>query len=267
MRFFAAPTWRLVGLITALTAASGLTAARPIQIEVLAASSLTNAFDALALGFHRAHPGVRILTSYGASSLIRVQIEQGIPADLFASADSANMRPLVTARLALGPVFFAGNRLVIVTPARNPAHIRSLGDLARSGVRLVLTERAVPIGRYTREVLTAASATGHYGTDFGARVERNAVSQEPNVRALLVKVELGEVDAAIVYASDARIAGSRVHVVSIPANLAPPVAYPLAILTSSAQPALAREFVSYVISATGQGILKQYGFLPAHGLK
>src|SRR5262249_55093356 len=145
--------------------------------------------------FERAHPGTKVTFSFASSSLLRTQIEQGAPADLFASADVAQMEPLVKAGKVRGVAAFTRNRLVVVTPASNPGRIRRLQDLARPGLRLVITAEQVPVGHYTRQALAKMSGPGGLGSDFQQKVLANVVSQEANVRSLLTKVELGEADA------------------------------------------------------------------------
>src|SRR5205085_1176481 len=144
----------LLFILVALASPSRAPARKPSRtLTVFAASSLTDAFNALKPVFERTHPGVTVQYSFGASSTLRLQIEQGAPADVFASADSEQMQPLVRRHLVLAPQTFARNHLVVAIPAANPGKVRSVPDLARPGLRLVTTNPAVPIGRYTRQVL------------------------------------------------------------------------------------------------------------------
>lgn len=228
-------------------------------ITVFAAASLTDALRALAPEFAKASGGVKLRNNLGASSALRTQIEQGAPADVFASADREQMEPLVRARRVETPVTFARNRLVFVTPLSNPAGLRSLKDLGRPGLRLVATSEAVPVGKYTREILERLARRKEYGRDFPRRVTANVVSREPNVRGLLAKVELGEADAAFVYETDAR-ASKRVRTFPIPEAVNVVAEYPIAIVTGAAHRPDALAFVRFVRSARGQAVLRRCGF-------
>ncbi len=246
-----------------ILSASKATAA---DLTVFAAASLTDAFKTIGSAFEHGHPGTHVAFDFGASSLLRTQIEQGAPADLFASADTAQMEPLARSGKVRGVMPFVRNQLVVVVPAANPGHIRGLEDLARPGLRLVITAEQVPIGRYTRLALAKMSAPGARprGTrvDFERRVLANVVSQEPNVRGLLTKVELGEADAAIVYASDAVAAGRKVKVIPISERYNAIAVYPVAVVTGSSHPGEAGAFVQYLRSRPAQSVLRRYGFQP-----
>lgn len=235
--------------------------ARSQSLTVFAATSLTDAFREIGAAFERQNPGVKVTFSFAASSLLRTQIEQGAPADLFASADEAQMARLARAGRVQAPVAFARNRLVIVTPAANPGRIGSARDLARPGLRLVITAGVVPIGRYTRAALAKMSRA--YGTGFRDAVMRNVVSQETNVRGLLARVELGEADAAIVYTSDARAGGGKVKTIDLPATVNENALYPAAVITRSGNRALAGRFLAFLRSETGKAILRKHGLYPA----
>lgn len=250
-----------VGLLLALAVgfAQAGTAAPGSAITVFAASSLTNAFNEVGPAFQRAHSGQPVRLNFGASSALRSQIQLGAPADVFASADYEQMGPLQKAGLVNAPATFARNRLTVVVPKENSAKLRSPRDLARSGLRLVTTAEAVPIGRYTREVLVKLGKERGYPVDYAAQVNRNVVSREPNVRAVLAKVELGEADAAMVYETDAR-ASTRVTTISIPEKANVIAEYPVAVLAASANKPGAEAFVRYLRSNAGRAILKRHGF-------
>jgi molybdate transport system substrate-binding protein len=251
------------------------------SLTVFAAASLTEAFQELGTLFERGKPAAKVIFSFAASSLLRTQIEQGAPADLFASADREQMEPLARAGLVQKPLDFARNRLAIVTPAANPGQgerrvrprrgttgrlalaVRRPQDLARAGLRLVITAEVVPVGRYTRQALAKMSAPGAFGSEFQPAVMRNVVSQEPNVRGLLTKVTLGEADAAIVYVTDALAAGDQVRVVPIPVRYNETAVYPVAIVARSPHAAAAARFLALLRSKTGRAILKKRGFEPA----
>lgn len=251
-----------LGLLAALVAA---TVAPPGAqsddgtVTVFAAASLTRAFSELGPVFQRAHPGRQVRFNFGASSALRSQIQLGAPADVFASADHEQMAPLRRARLVDAPVIVARNRLALVIPIANAAHIRSPRDLDRPGLRLVTTAAAVPIGRYTQQALSRLAKLPSYPADYVARVNRNVVSREPNVRAVLAKVELGEADAAVVYETDGR-ASRRVTVLPIPEKANLTAEYPAAVLTASSHRDGAEAFVRFLQSPAARRVLKRYGF-------
>lgn len=229
------------------------------SVTVFAASSLTNAFNEIGPAFRRAHPALQLRFNYGASSALRSQIQLGSPADVFASADKEQMEPLRKAGLVSPPTIFARNRLTMVVPKENPAKLQTPRDLARPGLRLVATASSVPIGRYTQDALAKLGLEPGYPADFSAKVNRNVVSREPNVRAVLAKVELGEADAALVYETDAR-GSARVRAIAIPEKANVVAEYPIAVLTASGNKSGAEAFVQFLRSHTGRSILKRHGF-------
>ncbi|MBO9361877.1 MAG: molybdate ABC transporter substrate-binding protein [Thermoflexus sp.] len=232
------------------------------EMIVFAAVSLTEPFRELAARFEQDHPAVKVIFNFGASSILRTQILQGAPADLFASADEKNMEEVARAgRVAEGPWIFATNRLAIVAPASNPGRVTALADLARPGLRLALPSSEVPIGAYAREVLARAARDPAYGSDFAERVLRNVVSSEPNVRAALARVALGEADAAFVYRTDVTPAyRERVRVVEIPDPVNVIARYPIALLKEAPCPAAARAFLELLRSPRGQEVMQRWGF-------
>jgi molybdate transport system substrate-binding protein len=244
----------LLALVPASVSAADLT--------VFAAASLTDAFKEIGTAFERGHPGTKVAFNFAASSLLRTQIEQGAPADVFASADMAQMEPLVKAGKVRDVASFTRNRLVVVTPAANPGRIQRVQDLDQPGRRLGITAEQVPIGRYTRQALAKMSGPGGLGSDFQQKVLANVVTQEANVRALLTKVELGELDAAIVYASDAVAAGPKVRAIAIPSRYNEIAGYPVGVVVASANPGDAAAFARFLRSGSAQGVLKRYGFQP-----
>ena len=216
-------------------------------ITVFAASSLTAAFTAIGDDFQKAHPGDMVTFSFGGSSMLVAQIQQGAIGDVFASADQPNMQKLVDAGLtAETPRVFARNRLEIVVAAGNPKHISSLSDLSLSGLVVVLCAPAVPCGRYAAQALQKGGVTV------------KPASLEADVKAVLSKVALGEADAGIVYATDVK-AATGVEGVPIPAGLNVVADYPIAVLKDSPSAALARAFVDDVL-VNGQRPLARYGF-------
>lgn len=227
------------------------------ELRVFAASSLTESFQEIARAFEKAHPEVNITLHFAGSQALRTQIENGAPADVFASANPAHLDALLIAKLLQTPSIFAYNRLVIVTPAQNPASIESVQTLPHAR-RLVVGSAEVPIGRYTRQFLQRAADS--FGDDYREEVERDIVSHEANVRLILTKVAMGEADAGIVYHTDARVRGDQVRTVAIPANLNIRADYPIAVTTGSENPVLARRWVEFVRSSQGQKILAARGF-------
>jgi molybdate transport system substrate-binding protein len=232
-------------------------ASEPTRLVVFAASSLTDVFNDLERSFEAANAGVDVVLSLGGSQLLKLQISEGAPGDVFASADGAHMRALVSAGLARPSQTFAHNELVIVVPSDNPARIAELEELPRAQ-RLVIGAASVPVGSYTRELFARASSA--YGASFEEAVLSRVVSEESNVRLVRAKVELGEADAAVVYRTDAA-ASTNVKQVLLPPELNVRASYPIAVLTRAAQPELARRWVSHVLSPAGKAALETRGFL------
>ena len=237
----------------------------PNELLVLAASSLTDAFSELAdaLPKQPGFTGSRIVMSFGASSQLRVQLEQGARADVFESADAPQMELAVRANLMKGaPAVFARNRLVAIVPRENRAGVNTIADLARSGVKVVSTARDVPIGAYTLQSLAKLAADPAYGAGFETRVLANVVSEEPNVRQIVAKVQLGEADAGFVYASEVspRVA-QDVRVLDIPDRFQPQAEHLIGVTRAARAPALAQRFIDHLVSPAGQALLKRYGFL------
>jgi molybdate transport system substrate-binding protein len=233
------------------------------DIVVFAAASLTDVFQDLATGFQQANPSARVVFNFGASSQLATQLGQGARADVFASADQAQMDNARQADAILGQErVFAGNRLVMITPRDNPAKIASVKDLARHGVKFVTAQPSVPIGQYTAQLLDTASADPSYGPAFKAAVDANTVSREDNVRQVVSKVQLGEADAAVVYSTDAtpRVR-DQLQVIQVPDALQTQATYPIAIARGS-NAAGAEAFVAYVLGPDGQAALAKWGFLP-----
>jgi|DewCreStandDraft_5_1066085.scaffolds.fasta_scaffold00469_13 molybdate transport system substrate-binding protein len=234
------------------------------QVTVFAAASLTDVFTEIGTALERANPGTKIVFNFAGSPALRTQLEQGARADVFASADEPTMDAVDRQGLLAGPPrLFALNRLVVIVPAQNPGAIERLQDLARPGLKLVLARSDVPVGAYARQALARMSQDPAFGTTFAERVLANVVSEEPNVRQVVTKVQLGEADAGIVYATDAS-AGVREAVRSIPLpdqfNVI--ARYPIAVVKNAPNEPGARAFVDYVLSPAGQAILAKHGFLP-----
>ena len=234
-------------------------------LSVFAASSLTDAFGVLAKGFEEQNPGTEVRQSFESSSTLLTQIQQGAPADVFASAAEEEMDTAVDDGLVAGePEIFARNREVIMVPRDNPAKIESLRDLARPGIKLVLAEEGVPAADYARMILRKADA--EYGSTFEQDVLSNVVSREADVRASVSRVALGDADATFGYASDyTPDIRERVRVIQIPENLNIVATYPIAVLKGAKAPKLAQGWLDLVVSDEGQRVLKKWGFEPVSG--
>jgi molybdate transport system substrate-binding protein len=218
-----------------------------------------------------AYPGVDVRSSYAGSQTLRIQIENGAAADVFASADPAHVASLESAGLVRGARPFAYNELALIVPRDNPAGIGSFWDLPRAE-RIVIGAETVPIGRYTRELLARASArasvpaaegnglaAARVSASFDQAVMSHVVSQEANVRQVRAKVELGEADAAIVYKTDA-VSSARVRIVPIPEELNVRAEYVVAVLTRAAHARRAEDWVAYLLSDQGRAALGRHGF-------
>jgi molybdate transport system substrate-binding protein len=233
------------------------------QLTVFAASSLKEFMDDAAPVFERSHPGVKVRTNIAASSELRVQIEQGAPADVFLSADNANMDPLRATKLVQKPVTFTRNSIAIIVAKRSRTPIATPADLAKPGATLVLAAPEVPIGNYSRQVLRKMDASGKYGASFSTRVLANVKSNEPSTKSVAAKVVLGEADAGMVYVTDVTPDVRRaVSVVDIPDKMNVTASYPIAVVSRSRSKALAQEFVAFVLSEQGRELLRKHGFTP-----
>ena len=228
-------------------------------LTVLAASSLTDAFGELATTFQEQNPGTKVTTSFGGSPELLTQIEQGAPADVFASADEAKMGIAVQDDLVNEPQTFARNRPVIIVPKDNPAGIHGLQDLTKSGTKLVLAQDGVPITEYAKKIL--ANANPEYGGNFEQQVMNNIVSREANVRTSANRVSLGEADATFVYITDVTPdIEDQVEVIEIPKDLNVIATYPIATLKEASNPELAQKWIDLILSDEGQSLLEEYGF-------
>jgi molybdate transport system substrate-binding protein len=247
----------LIGLLISGCASEAQTR----TLTVFAAASLAEAFREIGKAFEAANPGADVVFNFDGSQSLQTQIEQGAAADVFASASQKQMEALISQSLVsnLQSQNFAANQLVVILPSDNPANIQSLADLARPGLSLVLAAEDVPVGDYSRQILEALN--GQYGSDYAATVLGNLVSEETNVKQIIAKVQLGEADAGIVYASDA-VASPDLKTITIPTDYNVVAAYPIATLGNAPNRALAEKFVAYVLSTEGQATLKKWGFAP-----
>jgi molybdate transport system substrate-binding protein len=221
-------------------------------ITVFAAASLTESFTRLGNEFMQENPSATVTFSFGGSSALAAQINQGAPADVFASAAAAPMRTVTDAGSAAGePAVFVRNQLVIAVPAGNPTGIAGLADLTRPGVKVALCAEQVPCGSTARQALDAA------------KVDLTPVTLEQDVKAALAKVKLGEVDAALVYRTDARAAAGDVQGVEFPESAGAINDYPIVVLAEAPNKAGADAFVAFVRSAKGMAALTEAGFQAA----
>ena len=273
-RRFMLPALMLAGLLT-VSAGGSARAATPQRahndtatLTVFAAASLKESFGALGPRFAATHATgggtVTIKFNFGGSDTLVTQLAQGASADVFASANTTQMQIAQRKGLiASQPVIFARNRLILIVPANNPGHITTLPDLGRSGVRLVLAAPSVPVGKYARAAFAVmARNTAVFGPDFVARVTKNVVSNELDVKAVVSKVVLGEADAGIVYVTDvtAKVA-LRIKSIAIPQPYNQIATYPIAVVKGSQNPALARQFIAFVLSSTGRDTLRRSNFI------
>jgi molybdate transport system substrate-binding protein len=252
-----APRAALVGvlalLVVAFAAACGTGSATsadgPRELNVFAAASLTEAFTELGDRFTAEHPGVTVAFNFAGSNDLVTQLQQGAPADVLATADLKNMEE--AASLTGAPQAFAGNELIIAVEPGNPKGITGLADLSDEELKVVLAAPEVPAGKYAQEALAEAGATV------------KPVSLEVSVKGVVTKVSLGEADAGIVYVSDVESAQGKLEGIAIPEDLNVLATYPVATLKDAANPADAQAFVELVLSAAGQAVLAEHGFLPA----
>jgi molybdate transport system substrate-binding protein len=232
----------------ASTASPASSSASTASITVFAAASLTGTFTQLGKQFETAHPGDKVTFSFGPSSGLATQITNGAPADVFASAAPANMEQVVTAGDASNPQDFAKNIMEVAVPPSNPAHVKSVNNLAKKSVKVALCQPAVPCGVVAAEVFKNAGITV------------KPVTLEADVKSVLAQVELNEVDAGMVYVTDVQAAGSKVKGVKIPADDNASTLYPIAAISKSAHQSVAQAFVAYVLSPAGQQVLAAAGF-------
>ncbi|MBB3086944.1 molybdate ABC transporter substrate-binding protein [Geodermatophilus sabuli] len=217
-------------------------------LTVFAAASLTDVFDSLGGRFRQEHPGVDLRISYGGSSSLAAAIVQGAPVDVFASANAAQMDVVAGEGLAGEPAVFAANVLEIAVPPGNPAGITGLADFAREELTLAVCAPEVPCGAAAEEVFAAAGVAARPDT------------QEEDVRSALLKAELGEVDAALVYASDVDSRGTLVEGIAFPEAERAVNDYPICTLADAPNPGAAQAFVDLVLSEEGQRVLADAGF-------
>jgi molybdate transport system substrate-binding protein len=217
-------------------------------ITVFAAASLMGTFTQLGQQFDAAHPGDTVKFNFGPSSGLATEITSGAPADVFASAAPKNMDTVVSAGDASSPTDFAKNTAEVAVPPNNPGKVTSVKDLAKASVKVALCQPQVPCGVIAAEVFKNAGITV------------KPVTLQPDVKSTLTQVELGNVDAGVVYVTDVMSAGAKVKGVVVPASENASTLYPIATITSSKQKSIAQAFVAYVLSPAGQKVLTAAGF-------
>lgn len=234
------------------------------ELVVFAAASLREAFTDMSQQFRQRHPGVHVTFHFAGSQALRTQLEHGARADVFAPADFDHLHTLVRRGQAKPAQLFARGEPVLIVAEHQAATLRQFVDLARAE-RLAVGAEQVPIGRYTQRVLERSAM--RFGQPWRASVESRIASRELNVRQVLAKVSLGEVDAGIVYRSDVIATRADVRTVDIPRELNVTAEYPISVLTAAPNAELARAWCSLALSRAGQRVLEQAGFLPVTGAR
>lgn len=252
LRFGTVTAVMLVGTASACASGSSdssLDSGMETTLTVYAASSLTSTFTEIGREFEASHEGVKVAFDFAGSSDLVAQIQQGAPADVFASADTTNMDKAVSDELVEGePVNFASNTLQIAVPPDNPAGVTSLQDLGKAGTQVVVCAPEVPCGAAAQKV------------EESAGVAINPVSEDQAVTDVLTKVESGEADAGLVYVTDVIAAGDKVKGVTFSESSSAVNTYPIAVLSDGANADLAKQFVDFVTGTPGQSVLAAAGF-------
>ncbi len=243
----------LVGCSASGAGSTGTPTATPDSLKgtvtVLAAASLTEVYRDLATQFEKLHPNVTITQSFGGSSALSTQIIQGAPADLLATANEATMKTVIDAGLTdETPILYASNVLTLIVPPTNPAHVATIADIADPAVKVALCDKTVPCGSAALTLLAVE------------KLKVTPVTLETDVKAVVTKVELDEVDAGLVYVTDAQTAGSRVTQIPVPDAANVVNRYPIAVLKGSTNKAAATAFEQFIFSTTGLAVLKKAGF-------
>lgn len=235
------------------------------NLEVFAAASLKDSFNEIGKRFETDHPGVKVTFNFAGSQLLAQQITSGAPVDVFASANQAQMDAAVkSGRIESTSIRnFVKNRLVVIYPSANPGKIKTLQDLSRPGLKIILADQSVPVGQYALSYLDHAAKDTSFGPAYKDAVLKNVVSYEQDVKAVLTKIQLGEADAGIVYTTDAATDKTgKIAQLAIPDTLNVIATYPITILKDSAQPQLAQAFVDFLGDVESQKIFVAYGFIP-----
>jgi molybdate transport system substrate-binding protein len=246
----------LVGLYTLPVTGQGGT-----NLTVFAAASLTDSFTEIGKAFDT-KTGGKTNFQFAGSQILRTQLENGAKADVYASANNAQFDPLLKSSLISGGTLFTKNRLVVIVPKKGAGNVKTLSDLTKPGVKLVIADKSVPVGQYARQVFDALGKSKQFGADFASRVLKNVVSEETNVRQVALKVQLGEADAGVVYTTDVTPSlKPSVIELAIPVRYNVVAKYPIGVLKASSNSDAAKAFVDFVLSSEGQKILGKWGFL------
>lgn len=230
-------------------------AAQERELIVFAAASLKDVFTELAAKFRAQHANVKVTLSFAGSQELTAQLEHGAHADVIAAADVKHLEKLASQKLTTAPTVFACNEPVLVVPAANPSQLETFADLAKAK-RIVMGTSAVPIGKYSEQILAKASAVM---PNFADSVNNSVASREMTVRHVLTKVALGEADAGIVYRTDAA-SSKQVKIIEIPKELNVTARYPIAVVTSSKASDLAEQWKTFVLTGPGRRVLEGAGF-------
>jgi len=241
---------------------------RSKTLTVLAAASLTESLTELGTMFETRNPGVKVSFNFASSQQLAQQLDQGAAADVFASASPKYMAAAVTSKRVnqADAKIFVKNRLVVIFPKDNPGGLTALKDLAKPGLKLDLADKSVPVGQYALDFLDKAVKDPGFDPQYKDNVLKNVVSYEENVKAVVTKVSLGEADAGIVFVTDftADVA-PKIGKLDIPDALNTVAVYPIAPISDSKNPDLAKAFIALVLSPDGQAVMAKYGFIPAAG--
>ena len=233
-----------------------------VDLTIFAAASLAGALDEVKVAYTSSHPETTLTISTDSSAALATQIEQGAPADVFLSADTANPQKLVSGGFSTGEaVAFASNKLAIVAPADNPAGVATPADLAKPGLKIIAAGDKVPITAYAKQLVANLAKEPGYPAGFEAAYAANVVSKEDNVKAVIGKIEIGEGDAAIVYDTDAK-ASDDVTTIAVPEGANVTAKYAAIVVGASPDQEPARMFLGWLTGPDGQAVLSRFGFLP-----
>lgn len=229
---------------------------------IFAASSLTDAFNELSHDFEEQNSDTDIQLQYAGSSQLTIQISQGAPADIFASANQKQIDVVLQEGLNKGEaLIFAQNELVLIVPVDNPANIRQFAELKQNNLRIITAIEGVPIRDYTDLIMSNLAQDQNYGVEFTDQFYANIRSEETNVRQIVLKTALGEADAAIVYRTDVTAeVQDELIVIEVPESYSPQPVYYIVVLENGKNTAKAQAFMDYILSEMGQKTLQKYGF-------
>jgi molybdate transport system substrate-binding protein len=248
----------------AIAPAAGASTAPSVTAEltIYAATSLKSALDKAKAVYETTRPGTTLVISTDASSALGVKIEQGAPADVFLSADTANPQKLVDKGLTVGdPLDFARNMLCVIVPSDNPGRIQTPADLAKAGIKVIAAGDAVPITKYASQLVGKLANQPGYPADFAAAYDANVASEEENVGGIVAKVATGQGDAGIVYVTDAN-GKADLKTIDVPTDANVLATYAGVVVKATQDPAAAEGFLTWIAGPDGQAILRGFGFLP-----